>query len=122
MPLDAMTADPLADIDRTKPLSIHDTKRIIRAARAAGLLAMDHAAEFRELVNRTMPYLTPHGAVDAFLGPENRGSSCPCRLLASSRLFLDHIDDLHRDVLFWRAVRPMREPRARSEFDRLLAD
>jgi hypothetical protein len=80
--------DTLADIDKTKPLSIAHIKRIVRAARAAGLLAMDHPEELRcsRDLHRETPYMSPHGAVDAFLAPTFR-DSCPCNFRAQSHGF-----------------------------------
>jgi hypothetical protein len=120
-----LARDTLADIDKTKPLSIADMKRIVRAARDAGLLAMDHATEFYRRDGfqnwRDSPYLSPHGSVDAFLGLENR-SSCPCNFSSQTHGFLERINNFHRTILFWTAVDPDRPelPRLRSKFDRLL--
>src|ERR1700687_3066167 len=79
MPLDSTyTDDDLADIARTKPLTVKNVKRIVRATRAAGLLAMDHHLELKRGFDPdACIYLFPHGAVDAFLGSQNR-DSCPC--------------------------------------------
>jgi hypothetical protein len=130
MPFDAATRvytspvqDTLADIDKTKPLSIPHIKRVVRAARAAGLLAMDHPEELRctRDLNRETPYMSPHGAVDAFLDTDNR-SSCPCNFNSRSHGFIERINNLHRRILFWTAVDPERPeiPYLREEFDRLL--
>jgi hypothetical protein len=113
MPLDATTynvpdRDTLADIDKTKPLTVESVRRIVRAIRAAGLLAMDHVEELRGRFYRypeRMPYFTPHSAVDAFLGADAR-SSCPCNLKGDARRFLVELGDLHRHILFYRASAP----------------
>jgi hypothetical protein len=90
MPFDATSYDTLADIDKTKPLSVESVKRIVRAVRDARLLAMDHVEELRGRFYSypdRMPYFTPHRAVDAFLGADAR-SSCPCNLKGDARRFL----------------------------------
>ena len=124
MPFDsAPRRDDLADIDRRKPLSITSIRRIVGAARAAGLLAMDHVTELRLIVPPpdVCPYLTPHGAVDAFLGVPNRGS-CPCNVRGDARGFLERLNNVHRSALFYIAVgtESPTAVRLRAEFDALL--
>lgn len=103
MPLDSApkATDDLSDIDITKPLSITSLKRILHAAWDAGLLAMDHPHSFRNI--RLTPYMTPHRALDAFLGV-NRSDSCPCRFAGRARRFLSKIDQLHDTILLYRSV------------------
>jgi hypothetical protein len=111
MPLDAMTYDTLADIDPYTPLSVRSVKRIVRAARGAGILSMDHAIEYRGGFEApaSSPYLSPHGAVDAFLGPHNR-ASCPCNMDGPAHRLLTRLMLLHCSIFYWRAVRRYDEP------------
>jgi hypothetical protein len=109
MPFDARHThgqDDLSDIDKTKPLTIQSIQRIVRAVRETGVLAMDHAEEFRAYRGSTIanpaPYMTPHGAVGAFLGAD-AWSSCPCTVKGDARRFLVELNDLHRHLLFYRA-------------------
>jgi hypothetical protein len=89
MPFDAAPYyDDLSDIDKTKPLSLVDTKRILRAARRCGDLAVDGIWRFR----------TPHAVVDAFLG-HARANSCPCNTTdGEARAFLQRVDSVHFDI------------------------
>jgi hypothetical protein len=124
MPLDSTYTDDLADIDRTKPLTVKNVKRIVRATHAAGLLAMDHHLELKRGFDPdTCIYLSPHGAVDAFLGSQNR-DSCPCCFRGRARSHLYELNNLHRIILLLRAVAPNDSNLAREEalFDSLLAD
>jgi hypothetical protein len=132
MPFDATTynvpdRDTLADIDKRRPLSIESIKRIVRATRNAGLLAMDHVEELRGRFYShpdRAPYFTPHSAVDAFLGPDAR-SSCPCNVKGDARRFLVELNDLHRHILLYRACASAHTDLiedALLTFDALLAD
>src|ERR1700680_1101773 len=106
MPLDSTYTDDLADIDRTKPLTVKNVKRIVPATRAAGLLAMDHHLELKRGFDPDpCIYLSPHGAVDAFLGSQNR-DSCPCCFSGRARRHLYYLNNLHRIILLLRAVAP----------------
>lgn len=104
MPFDAAAYhDDLSDIDKTKPLSVRDAKRIIRAARAAGLLAID-----QERPNRLRGYapgLGPHLAVDTFLGPDRE--SCPCNVKDEGQHeILQSLEDMHFAIFLRRAQAP----------------
>jgi hypothetical protein len=109
MPFDAaigLVDDTLADLDRTKPLSVASIKRIVRAVKVSGLLAMDHVWSMSQVGPLDVcPHFAPRGAVDTFLGTTNR-SSCPCRLASNSHEFLEELNNLHRIILFWRAIDP----------------
>jgi hypothetical protein len=105
MPFDAAPfalagAPELANIPKSKPLTIRRIQRIVRCAQAHGLLAMDHAAEIRSDPRMysevsTSRYVSPHRAVDTFLGsPDNRRSSCPCNLRGSATRF--YLQDLNK--------------------------
>jgi hypothetical protein len=76
MPFDMSPAkDDLSDIDVSKPLSVKSIRRIVRATRQAGLLAMDDPMPhlLRLTLDPTEIHLfPPHQAVDAFLGAEHR--------------------------------------------------
>ena len=128
MPFDSLpTKDDLADIDTKQPLSVRSIKRIVRATRAAGLLALDHPGELGAIVSiDDCPYFTPHGAVDAFLGVERRGG-CPCNVQGEAQPYLERLNNAHRIALFYRAVAasgPYAGPNPEyfvAEFERLLS-
>jgi hypothetical protein len=84
---------------------------------------MDHVIQLRQIVPPDIcPYLTPHGAVDAFLGVLNRGS-CPCTVRGQAPDYLERLTSTHRSALFYIAVTPESPTAAalRAEFAALVA-
>ena len=100
-----ITLDPPA----RPPLTVLDVIRIVADARKRGLLLcdnIDHApndaanlyAFSREVDGIT--YVSPHGAVDAYLGIK-RKASCPCNPIGSAKpsYYLSSLEDHHRLVM-----------------------
>ena len=122
MPFDMSPAkDDLSDIDVSKPLSVKSIRRIVRATRQAGLLAMDDPTP--HLLRLTLDptetiFFSPHQAVDAFLGAEHR-ESCPCHLGGAARDYLTKLNNVHRSLVLYRSIAPVRA-QLEDQFSQLL--
>ena len=122
MPLDAGYFDDLADIDKTKPLSTRDIKRIVRWGRATGQLSMDHPEPRMSMyLSPFLPFVSPHRVLDDFLG-HDRGHSCPCRV--GDNELMDKLNKMHFAVFAYRACATDQRHSLdlAAQFDELLAD